>query len=87
MKKISPKQLDALVNWRVLNNVIVKSFTFSSFLEAIEFVNQVAKKAEEHNHHPKIEIDYNKVAISLTTKDCGEITEKDFVLAQEIDTF
>lgn len=87
MKKISPKQLDALVNWRVLNNVIVKSFTFSSFLEAIEFVNQVAKKAEEHNHHPKIEIDCNKVAISLTTKDCGEITEKDFVLAQEIDTF
>lgn len=87
MKKISPKQLDALVNWRVLNNVIVKSFSFSSFLEAIEFVNQVAKKAEEHNHHPTIEIDYNKVDIMLTTKDCGEITEKDFVLAQEIDTF
>ena len=42
--------------------------------------------AEEHHHHPVINIDYNRVEITLTTKDCGEITEKDFVLAQEIDT-
>ena len=87
MKKINPKQLEELVNWRILNNAIVKSFSFSTFMEAIEFVNQLAKKAEEHNHHPEIKIDFNKVDIMLTTKDCGEITEKDFVLAQEIDTF
>ena len=32
--------------------------------------------AEEHHHHPEINIDYNNVEISLTTKDSGEITEK-----------
>ena len=86
MEKISPKQLEELVHWRILNNAIVKSFVFSSFKEAVEFVNQLAIMAEEHHHHPEINIDFNKVDISLTTKDWGEITEKDFVLAQEIDT-
>ena len=86
MKKISPKQLEELVKWRILNNAIVKNFSFSSFKEAVEFVNLLAIKAEKHNHHPLINIDYNRVEIILTTKDCGEITEKDFVLAQEIDT-
>ena len=85
MKKISSKQLEELVQWRVLNNAIVKNFSFSSFKEAIEFVNQIAQIAEEHHHHPEINIDYNSVEINLTTKDCGEITDKDFVLAQEID--
>ena len=85
MKKISSKQLEELVQWWVLNNAIVKNFSFSSFKEAIEFVNQIAQIAEEHHHHPEIKIDYKSVEISLTTKDCGEITDKDFVLAQEID--
>ena len=86
MTKISPKQLEELINWRIFNNSIVKSFSFSSFKEAIEFVNQLALMAEKHNHHPEINIDFNRVDITLTTKDCGEITAKDFVLAQEIDT-
>ena len=86
MKKISPKQLEELVKWRILNNTIVKKFSFSSFKEAVQFVNKLAIMAEEHHHHPVINIDYNRVEITLTTKDCGEITEKDFVLAQEIDT-
>ena len=86
MKKISPKQLETLVHWRVSNNAIVKNFSFSSFKEAVQFVNQLAVMAEEHHHHPVINIDYKRVEITLTTKDCGEITEKDFVLAQEIDT-
>ena len=85
MEKINPKQLEELIHWRILNNAIVKSFSFPSFKEAILFVNQLAKLADKHNHHPEIKIDYNKVDILLTTKDCGEITEKDFVLAQEID--
>jgi 4a-hydroxytetrahydrobiopterin dehydratase len=86
LKKVSPNQLEELVKWRILNNTIVKKFSFSSFKEAVQFVNKLAIMAEEHHHHPVINIDYNRVEITLTTKDCGEITEKDFVLAQEIDT-
>lgn len=86
MKEISPQQLEELINWRISNNAIVKNLSFSSFKEAVQFVNKLAIMAEKHHHHPEINIDYNRVEITLTTKDCGKITEKDFVLAQEIDT-
>jgi len=79
VRKISPKQLETLVNWRVSNNAIVKKFSFSSFKEAVLFVNKLAIMAEEHHHHPVINIDYKRVEITLTTKDCGEITEKDLL--------
>ena len=53
---------------------------------AINFVNAVAKIADEVDHHPDIFISYNKVKISLITHDLGEISEKDYSLAKEIES-
>jgi 4a-hydroxytetrahydrobiopterin dehydratase len=58
---------------------------FNDFLEAMQFVNQVARSAEGMNHHPDISIHYNKVRLSLTTHDEGGLTERDFRLARKID--
>lgn len=73
-------------NWQEKNNTLTKEFTFKNFLAAMEFVNQVAKKAEALQHHPDISIHgYNKVTISTSTHDAGTVTEKDHTLAQAID--
>ena len=37
------------------------------------------------NHHPDLEIHYDRVVVSLTTHDAGGVTQKDFDLAGEID--
>lgn len=42
--------------WELKEDKVVKSFQFSSFMNAIEFVNNVAKIAEKVNHHPIITI-------------------------------
>ena len=86
LKKTHQKELEQLDGWRLVKKAIAKTFSFSTFNEAIEFVNAVALLAEKHHHHPEITIDYNKVSLSLTTKDSGGLTEKDFALAKEIDT-
>lgn len=86
LKKILPEDLEQLDGWQVINKAISKTFFFSSFYEAIDFVNAIAPLAEKQNHHPEINIDFNKVSLTLTTKDSGGLTQKDFVLAQEIDT-
>jgi 4a-hydroxytetrahydrobiopterin dehydratase len=52
----------------------------------MNLVNRVADLAEEANHHPDILISYNQVTFTLTTHDAGGITEKDFDLAQRIET-
>lgn len=66
--------------------MLVRTFTFSDFLAAIRFVNAVAEVAEAADHHPDIDIRYNKVTLALTTHDSGGLTEKDFALAAQADT-
>ncbi len=60
-------------------------FEFDSFIEAIDFINQVADISESHNHHPDIHLhDYNLVTITLSTHEKKAVTSKDWQLAQAI---
>lgn len=78
-------RLKSLPHWSKRAETILRRFEFKGFLSSIDFVNQIAQKAEENNHHPDIDIRYNKVTLTLTTHDQGGITEKDFSLAQQCD--
>jgi 4a-hydroxytetrahydrobiopterin dehydratase len=73
--------------WQEKDNSLVKEFSFPTFTAAIEFINQVAIIAERLNHHPQIINMYNKVTLTLSTHDAGDIvTDKDRTLATAIDT-
>ena len=41
--------------------------------------------AEEANHHPDIDIRYNKVRLALVSHDAGGLTTKDFAIAAGAD--
>lgn len=72
--------------WQEKDNKLVRTFTFSDFKEALAFIVQVGIVSEKHEHHPEIQNVYNKVVLSLTTHDAGNIvTEKDRALAKAID--
>ena len=73
------------MQWNEKDNTITKTFEFSSYLDGIDFVNEVANLSEQENHHPDITVGYCKVTISLTTHDAGELTDKDYKLAKLID--
>lgn len=78
--------LSTSMKWNENNKKIEKTFTFSNFVEALEFVNRVGELAEKHNHHPDILLhSYKKVSISLTTHSENKVTAKDYNLAEEID--
>ncbi|MDY0077867.1 MAG: 4a-hydroxytetrahydrobiopterin dehydratase [Bacteroidales bacterium] len=72
--------------WTEKDNKLTRSFTFDNFIEAFAFMTSVALIAEKMDHHPLWTNVYNKVEISLSTHDAGDIiTEKDRKLAAEID--
>lgn len=48
------------------------------------FVNQLAELAETANHHPDIDIRYNKVTLVLTSHDSGGVTQRDIKMAKQI---
>jgi 4a-hydroxytetrahydrobiopterin dehydratase len=67
-------------------NKLKALYTFKDFSEAWAFVTQVAKLSEEANHHPDIQISYNRVELTLTTHDAGNtVTQKDIALARQIE--
>ena len=70
--------------WELDKKAIERTFEFDDFAEAMDFVNGVAELAEEMEHHPDIDIRYNKVRIALSTHSKGGLTEMDFDLAERI---
>ena len=72
--------------WKEINSELYKQFVFKDFAEAFAFMTKVAKLAEDQQHHPRWQNEWNKVDIWLSTHDAGnKVTEKDKTLAKEID--
>lgn len=81
------KFLKDVPHWNLEGNKIHRQFTFSNFVEAMRFVNQVADVAESEGHHPDILIySYKRVKITLYTHAVNGLTENDFIVAAKIDT-
>lgn len=76
--------LEGLHGWKLEQGAIAQTFTFPDFLAAMSFVDQVALAAEAANHHPDIDIRWNRVRLSLRTHDSDGITQKDIELARKI---
>ncbi len=79
--------LARLPEWGLLGESIQRTYEFPDFVEAMAFVNKVAERAEAEQHHPDILIRYNKVTLTLSTHDAGGLTQKDFDLAAQADSF
>ncbi|MFP3914805.1 MAG: 4a-hydroxytetrahydrobiopterin dehydratase [Actinomycetota bacterium] len=77
--------LRAHPEWSRDGDSIVRTFGFADFTEAMGFVTSVALKAEKANHHPDIDIRWNKVTLRLSTHSDGGLTEKDTELAAQLD--
>ena len=71
-------------SWELNDGKLVKSFQFPSFIKAIDYVNEIAILAERLDHHPIITINWKTVKLSLKSFDIDAITNRDIVLAKEI---
>lgn len=89
MAKLDPAQIKTALasagKWKRRGAAITRTYEFADFPPAIKFVNAVARLAEKAQHHPDIDIRWNKVTLTLTTHDAGGLTGKDFALAKQVD--
>ena len=74
------KFLDDNPVWERDGEAIKAEFKFKDFNEAMGFVTRVALAAEKADHHPDIDIRWNKVLLVLSTHSEGGITKKDLDL-------
>jgi 4a-hydroxytetrahydrobiopterin dehydratase len=76
--------LATLPGWTRNGIAIQRIFQFPDFKAAMVFVNKIADAAEQANHHPDIDIRYNKVTLSLVSHDSGGVTKRDIRMAERI---
>lgn len=75
------------MDWKTEDKKLVKEFELKNFEDAVSFVNQIMPLAEASDHHPDILIhSYKKVKVMLFTHSENKITDKDYALAEQIDT-
>ncbi len=90
MDKLDPAArrsfLDAHPGWSLDGETLRRTFAFKDFVDAMGFVTRVALAAEVANHHPDIDIRWNKVSLALTTHEADALTARDTDLASQIDT-
>jgi 4a-hydroxytetrahydrobiopterin dehydratase len=78
-------RLTSVPAWARRGRTIHRRYEFKGFVNAIDFVDRIARKAEKSDHHPDIDIRWNKVTLALSTHSEGGLTKKDFALAETCD--
>jgi 4a-hydroxytetrahydrobiopterin dehydratase len=80
-------RLESLPGWSAAarGQAIARTYEFPSFRAALAFVAFVGEIAEARNHHPSIDVRYDKVTLTLSTHDAGGVTASDVELARLVD--
>jgi 4a-hydroxytetrahydrobiopterin dehydratase len=65
---------------------ICRTFSFGNYYQTMAFVNALAWIAHAEDHHPDIEVGYNRCHVRYSTHAIGGLSENDFICAAKIDT-
>ena len=64
---------------------ITREFGFKNYYETMAFVNGVAWVAHREDHHPDLEVGYNRCLVRYTTHAIGGLSENDLICAAKVD--
>ncbi len=81
-----PLQQPQMPAWTIDGPSLVRTEIFNDFNAAMHWVQRVARLAEQRNHHPDIEIRWNRVTLRLTTHETGGLTHRDWSWAKAAET-
>ncbi len=65
---------------------LLRSFRFKNYYQTMAFVNALAWIAHQEDHHPDLEVSYNRCVVHFSTHSIGGISENDFICAAKADT-
>ena len=78
------EKLLSLPGWKYEAGALAREYEFPDFVAAFAFVTRLALMAEKANHHPDIDIRYNRVKVGLVSHDAGGVTARDVAMAEAI---
>ncbi len=79
------ESLKELPGWELSGNEIARTYPFKNYYETMAFVNATAWVSHHEDHHPDLEVGYNKCRVRYSTHSVGGLSENDFVCAAKIE--
>jgi|SRR5688572_24589371 len=79
------ERLKSMPGWERQGGEIAKTYKFKNYYETIAFVNAIAWLAHQSDHHPDLEVGYNKCRVRYSTHSVGGLSEKDLDSAAEVE--
>ena len=75
--------LKRLPGWRLNSeaSLIEANFSFKNYYHTMAFVNALAYLSHIENHHPDLEVSYNRCGVRYTTHAIKGLSENDFICA------
>lgn len=92
VEKLAAEQIHELApaldtDWAIDENSgeIQRVFTFKNYYQTIAFVNALAWITHREDHHPDLEVSYNRCVVHYSTHSVGGLSENDFICAAKLD--
>ena len=81
------RYLAALPDWHLAadSGEIRKEFRFADYFHTMAFVNAVASIAHREDHHPDLEVAYNRCVVRYSTHDVGGLSLNDMICAAKVE--
>ncbi len=78
--------LAQIPNWTLndTGNGIARTFRFKNYYETMAFVNALAWVAHREDHHPDIEVGYNRCVVRFSTHSVKGLSNNDFICAAKL---
>jgi 4a-hydroxytetrahydrobiopterin dehydratase len=76
---------EQLKGWTVEDGKLVKLYPFKNYYETMAFVNALAWISHREDHHPDLQVGYNKCRVEYSTHAIGGLSENDFICAAKAD--
>ena len=64
---------------------IQRTFSFKNYYQTIAFVNALAWVAHQEDHHPDLEVGYNRCLVRYSTHSVDGLSQNDFICAARLD--
>ena len=88
--RLADEQIQTLLaqvpGWERRDGKISRTFNFKNYYETMAFVNATAWVSHREDHHPDMEVGYNKVRMTYSTHSVGGLSENDFICAAKIES-
>jgi 4a-hydroxytetrahydrobiopterin dehydratase len=74
-----------LPGWELAAGEVAKTFRFENYHQTMAFANAVAWVAHRQDHHPEMEVGYNRCRVRYSTHSVGGLSDNDFASAAKVE--